>query len=141
LRGVYGSYGHEDQDAKIFAQWGVDYLKYDWCSADYFYSTPGEMQAAYLKMGAALQASGRPIVYSLCQYGLFDVGRRGRQVGGNLWRTTSDTQDYRAGMEEIGFHQSGREADAGPGGWNDPDMLEVGNGGMSNEEYRTHLTL
>ena len=136
-----GSYGHEDQDAKTFAEWGVDYLKYDWCNAAYIYSTPGEMQAAYLKMGAALQASGRPIVYSLCQYGLFDVGTWGRKVGGNLWRTTYDILDYPAKMEEIGFSQNGREADAGPGGWNDPDMLEIGNGGMTLDEYRTHMTL
>jgi alpha-galactosidase len=136
-----GSYGHEEQDAQAYASWGVDYLKYDWCSAESTHSTPAEMQAAYLKMGVALQAAGRPITYSLCQYGLFDVGRWGRNVGGNLWRTTGDIQDYWASMEEIGFSQNGRESDAGPGAWNDPDMLEVGNGGMSREEYRTHLTL
>jgi alpha-galactosidase len=133
-----GSYGHEEQDAKTFAAWGVDYLKYDWCSADAIYSTPAEMQAAYLKMGAALQATGRPIVYSLCQYGLFDVGEWASKVGGNLWRTTGDIQDYWASMEEIGFAQ---HRTAGPGRWNDPDMLELGNGGMSEEEYRTHITL
>jgi alpha-galactosidase len=136
-----GSYGHEEQDAKTFAAWGVDYLKYDWCTAESIHSTPAEMQAAYLKMGAALQAAGRPITYSLCQYGLFDVGRWGRQVGGNLWRTSGDIQDYWASMEENGFSQSGKETDASPGAWNDPDMLEVGNGGMSREEYRTHMTL
>lgn len=139
--GFEGSFAHEEQDARAFANWGVDYLKYDWCSADYLYSTPAEMQAAYYRMGAALQASGRPIVYSLCQYGLFDVGRWAHQVGGNLWRTTFDILDYWAKMDEVGFSQDGRQADAGPGRWNDPDMLEVGNGGMSYEEYRTHLTL
>jgi alpha-galactosidase len=139
--GFTGSYRHEIQDAETYARWGIDYLKYDWCSARDLYATPGEMQAAFLKMGRALRASGRPIVYSLSQHGLFDVGRWGRQVGGNLWRTTADIQDDWAKMEEIGFGQNGREGDAGPGGWNDPDMLEVGNGGMSQDEYRTHLTL
>jgi alpha-galactosidase len=139
--GFTGSYRHERDDAKSFAEWGVDYLKYDWCSARYIYSTPGEMQAAYQLMGDALQASGRPIVYSLCQYGMFDVGRWARTTGANLWRTTGDIGDYWARMQEIGFAQNGREIDAGPGGWNDPDMLEVGNGGMNESEYRTHLTL
>lgn len=139
--GFEGSFGHEEQDARTYADWGIDYLKYDWCSARTVYSTPGEMQAAYLKMGAALQGGKRPIVYSLCQYGMFDVGRWGRKVGGNLWRTTSDISDYWSRMEGIGFGQNGRENDAGPGGWNDPDMLEVGNGGMTLDEYRTHITL
>ena len=139
--GHEGSYGHEEQDAKTFAEWGVDYLKYDWCSADFMHATPAEMQAAYYKMGAALQASGRPILYALCQYGLFDVGKWGRKVGANVWRTTYDISDSWAKMEEIGLNQSDRYGDAAPGGWNDPDMLEVGNGGMTLEEYRTHMTL
>jgi alpha-galactosidase len=136
-----GSFGHEEQDAKTFAGWGVDFLKYDWCSANDIYSTPMEMQAAYREMGAALQATGRSILYSLCQYGLIDVGRWGREVGGNSWRTTGDIADYWSRMAGIGFGQNGHEADAGPGGWNDPDMLEVGNGGMTADEYRAHLTL
>jgi alpha-galactosidase len=135
-----GSYGHEDQDAKTFAEWGVDYLKYDWCDANDIYSTPAEMHAAYHKMGAALRATGRPILYAVCQYGLFDVGKWGRKVGANAWRTTFDILDYWARVEDIGLNQIGREGDAGPGGWDDPDMLEVGNGGMTLEEYRTHMT-
>lgn len=92
-------------------------------------------------MGAALKATGRPIVYSLCQYGRFDVAEWGRSVGGHLWRTTGDiTDDYRT-MSDIGFVRNPRFPHAGPGGWNDPDMLEIGNGGMSDDEYRTHMTL
>ena len=139
--GFEGSFGHEEQDAKMYAEWGVDYLKYDWCSADKIYDTPAEMQAAYLKMGTALRITGRPIVYALCQYGLFNVGNWGREVGANLWRTTFDILDTWQDMERIGFNDAGKEDDEGPGGWNDPDMLEVGNGGMTLDEYRTHFTL
>jgi alpha-galactosidase len=139
--GFAGSYGYEEQDAKTYAEWGVDYLKYDWCSADLIYDTPGEMQAAYRKMALALRNTGRSIVYALCQYGLFDVGKWGRDVGGNVWRVTFDILDNWAKMEEIGFTRHGTEHYAGPGGWNDPDMLEVGNNGMTVDEYRTHMTL
>jgi len=136
-----GSHGHESQDAKMFAAWGIDFLKYDWCSAGPLYKTQPEMQALYQKMGAALEATGRPIVYSLCQYGLFDVGSWGRKVGGNLWRTSDDITDTYASMANNGFEKHGNPASAGPGAWNDPDMLEVGNGGMNAGEYRTHMTL
>lgn len=136
-----GSYRHEEQDARMYADWGIDYLKYDWCSADTLYDTPAEMQAAYLKMGAALRLTGRPIVYALCQYGVFGVGDWGRAVGANLWRTTFDILDHWKDVERIGFNQDGKEVNAGPGGWNDPDMLEIGNGGMTVDEYRTHFTL
>jgi alpha-galactosidase len=136
-----GSHGHEEQDAHTFASWGVDYLKYDWCSAGILYTREGQMQAVYQKMGEALQTVGRPIVYSLGTEGLLDAEQWGRRVGGNLWRTTSDINDSWATMSHYGFSQSGYEAFAGPGGWNDPDMLEVGNGGMTLEEYRTHMTL
>ena len=139
--GFEGSYGHEEQDAKMFAEWGIDYLKYDWCSADQVYYTPSEMQAAYLKMGAALRVTGRSIVYALCQYGVIGVEQWGRTVGGNLWRTTFDIGDNWDTMSRIGFQQVNNRTNAGPGGWNDADMLEVGNGGMSLEEYRTHFTL
>lgn len=140
--GYEGSHGHEEQDAKMFAAWGVDYLKYDWCSAGSLYKSQEEMQAVYQKMGTALRATGRPIVYALCQYGLFNVGTWGRKVGGNLWRTTFDIRDEWKAMADIGFAQNGKEErTAGPGGWNDPDMLEVGNGGMTLDEYRTHMTL
>jgi len=137
-----GSHGHESEDAQAFARWGVDLLKYDWCSAATIYKTQPEMQALYQKMGAALQASGRPIVYSLCQYGLFDVGRWGRQVGGNLWRTGQDTViGARWDAMSARFEADGKPQDNGPGGWNDPDMMLMGNGGMTTEEYRTHMTL
>jgi alpha-galactosidase len=92
-------------------------------------------------MGEALRATGRSIVYSLCQYGGFKVWEWGADVGGNLWRTTSDIKDNWNSMSAIGFSQDGLESYAGPGRWNDPDMMEIGNGGMSIEEYRTHMTL
>ena len=138
--GYEGSYGHEQQDADSYAAWGFDYLKYDWCSAGRIYKND-DMQAVYQKMGDALLKAGRPIVYSLCQYGKEDVWKWGTKVGGNLWRTTGDISDHWKSMEEIGFRQFAIASYAQPGHWNDPDMLEVGNGGMSNDEYRTHMTL
>jgi alpha-galactosidase len=141
--GYEGSYQHEEQDAKQYAAWGIDYLKYDWCSAARVY-TPDQatMVGAYSKMGKALESAGRPIVYSLCQYGLLDVGEWGAEVAGNLWRTTGDISDNWRSMSSIGFDQQlGREKYAGPGHWNDPDMLEIGNGGMTDTEYRTHMSL
>jgi len=136
-----GSYQHEEQDAKTWAAWGVDYLKYDWCSAEKVYK-PTDMPAVYKKMGDALKATGRPIVYSLCQYGLQKVWEWGPSVGGNLWRTTGDIEDKWESMSKIGFDkQASLDKYAGPGHWNDPDMLEVGNGGMTPTEYRTHMTL
>ena len=105
--GYLGSYQHEEQDAKTYAAWGIDYLKYDWCSASQVYdNTQATMAAAYQKMGLALLNSGRPIVYSLCQYGNLDVGDWGEKVGGNLWRTTGDISDRWASMENIGFNSS-----------------------------------
>jgi alpha-galactosidase len=139
--GYEASYGHEEQDAKTWAAWGIDYLKYDWCSATAVYR-PDEMQPAYQKMGLALRATGRPIIFSLCQYGWLDVGEWGAAAGGNLWRTTGDISDNWRSMSSIGFDQQvGREKYAGPGHWNDPDMLEIGNGGMTTTEYRTHMSL
>jgi alpha-galactosidase len=141
--GYEASYQHEEQDAKTFASWGIDYLKYDWCSASQVYdNTQATMVAAYAKMGLALVNSGRKIVYSLCQYGNLDVGDWGEKVGGNLWRTTGDISDRWQSMNDIGFNkQPGREKFAGPGHWNDPDMLEIGNGGMTDDEYKTHMSL
>ena len=141
--GYLGSFQHEEQDAKMYAKWGIDYLKYDWCSARGVYDeTQTTMTAAYAKMGQALLDSGRPIVYSLCQYGMHDVGEWGGNVGGNLWRTTGDISDHWQSMFNIGFNlQPGREKYAKVGNWNDPDMLEIGNGGMTDEEYRTHMSL
>ena len=137
--GYEGSLGHEEQDAETYAKWGIDYLKYDWCQRPP--SSVDEMKAAYTKMHDALVKTGRPIVLSLCQYGWNKVWEWGPSVGGNLWRTTGDISDRYAVMAEIGFGQNGLEKFAGPGHWNDPDMLEVGNGGMTEDEYRTHFGL
>ena len=138
--GYEGSYGHEEQDARTYAAWGIDYLKYDWCGARNIY-TDQEMQAVYQKMGDALLKSGRPILYSLCQYGRDDVWKWGPEVGGNAWRTTGDIRDTWDSMTKIGFSQAELAAWAAPGHWNDPDMLEIGNGGMTDDEYRTHMSL
>ncbi len=138
--GYDGSYGHEAQDARTWAAWGIDYIKYDWCGARNIY-TDAEMQAVYQKMGDALLAAKHPIVYSLCQYGRMDVWKWGPEVGGNLWRTTGDISDRWASMSRIGFNQDKLAEFAAPGHWNDPDMLEIGNGGMSEIEYRTHMSL
>ena len=139
--GYLGSYGHEAQDANTFASWGVDYLKYDWCYAGYEYNLFGGLQSAYLKMASALQATGRPIVYSLCEYGTGAVEAWGAGVGGNLWRTTTDINDSWASMISNIESQVPTAPYAGPGHWNDPDMLEIGNGGMTDDEYRTHMSL
>jgi alpha-galactosidase len=149
-----GSYKHEKQDAKTYAKWGVDYLKYDMCSygniMDKKYGKPtaenadkrlAADEAVYEKMHKALLSTGRPIVLSMCQYGWDDVWKWGASMGGNLWRTTGDINDTYKRMAEIGFNQAGLGKYAGPGHWNDPDMLEVGNGGMTQDEYRTHMSL
>jgi len=138
--GYEGSYGHEEQDARTFAAWGIDYLKYDWCGARNIY-TDEEMPAVYQKMGDALLKTGRPIVYSLCQYGRQDVWKWGPDAGGNLWRTTGDISDRWDSMTRIGFGQNDLASYAKLGHWNDPDMLEVGNGGMTDTEYKTHMSL
>jgi alpha-galactosidase len=145
--GYEGSLGHEEQDARTYAAWGIDYLKYDLCSLDKQVEkvSPDEarriMRAAYSKMHQALLKTGRPILFSLCEYGWDSVWRWGASVGGNTWRTTGDITDSYARMAEIGFGQAGLAKYAGPGHWNDPDMLEVGNGGMTAEEYRSHMSL
>ena len=143
-----GSLDHEVQDANTYAAWGIDYLKYDLCGLRTKMkllpdneATHKMMVDAYKKMDAALKATGRPIIYSLCQYGEDAVWRWGASVGGNLWRTTGDINDHYSRMAEIGFSQAGLARFAGPGHWNDPDMLEVGNGGMNLQEYRTHMAL
>ncbi len=135
-----GSYGHEQQDADTFAAWGVNFLKYDWCGARMIYGTP-DLQAVYQKMGDALLATGKPIVYSLCEYGDGHVERWGAKTGGNLWRTTGDIRDTWSSMRANIERQAPTALFAGPGHWNDPDMLEVGNGGMTEAEYRTHMSL
>jgi alpha-galactosidase len=148
--GYEGSYGHEDQDAKTYAEWGIDYLKYDQCSFGKFIEREagGDLdkaaalqKAAYEKMHQAILKSGRPMVYSFCQYGLYGVWQWGPEAGANLWRTTGDISDHWDRMSLIGFDQAGLEKFAGPGHWNDPDMLEIGNGGMTREEYEVHMSL
>jgi alpha-galactosidase len=148
-----GSYQHELQDAKTYASWGVDYLKYDWCSASQVYQ-PSQMKGVYRKMYDALRSTGRPIVYSLCQYGLQQVWEWGPSVGGNLWRVSGDISANYTRMSLIGFEQDGLGKFAGPGHWNDPDMLEIGNTttvpgrggrrrtiGMNLDEDRTQMSL
>jgi len=139
--GAVGSYGHEYQDALTFASWGMDFLKYDWCSAGQVY-TPAQQPYAYQLMFNALAATGRPFLYSICQYGKNNVWLWAASVGGNMWRTTTDLHDDWADMSSIGFDQQiGLAPYAGPGHWNDPDMLQVGNGGMTDTEYTTHFSL
>jgi alpha-galactosidase len=148
--GYEGSYGHEEQDAKQYAAWGVDYLKYDLCSFNDVMKkeAPGDlprqnalMREAYEKMHRALKQAGRPIFYSLCQYGWDNVWAWGPTVGANTWRTTGDISDDYDRMSVIGFAQAGLTKYAAPGHWNDPDMLEVGNGHMKRDQYLTHMTL
>jgi alpha-galactosidase len=140
--GYEGSWKHEEEDAQTFADWGYDYLKYDQCTAGQVYdNTTQDAQASYQKMGNALLKTGRPITYSLCQYGAHDVWKWGAKAGGNLWRTTGDINDSWASMERIGFAQIDISRYNKVGHWNDPDMLEVGNGGMTAAEYRTHMSL
>jgi alpha-galactosidase len=129
-----GSLGHEEQDAKTYAAWGVDYLKYDWCS------TQGlQAPAAYKKMSDALRATGRPILFSLCEWGNSKPWTWAKGVG-QSWRTTGDISARFSSVLKILDSQGPLRKYAGPGHWNDPDMLEVGNG-MSLSEDRAHFTL
>jgi alpha-galactosidase len=130
-----GSLDHELQDAKTYAAWGVDYVKVDWCYAEGL-----DPEVQYAKFRDALAQTGRPIVFSICNWGVKAPWRWGPTTG-NLWRTTGDIRDNYDRMSVIGFSQDGLEKFAGPGHWNDPDMLEVGNGGMNRDEYRTHMAL
>jgi alpha-galactosidase len=124
----------------MIAEWGIDYLKYDWCSAGSIYKNE-QLQPIYQRMGDALRATGRPIVYSLCEYGMGSVEKWGADVDGNLWRTTGDISDEWTSMIGNVETQVYTAPYAGPGHWNDPDMLEVGNGHMTDDEYRTHMSL
>jgi alpha-galactosidase len=139
--GYAGSHGHEQQDANTYAKWGIDYLKYDWCSAGLIYRTREEMQAVYQKMGEALRSTGRPIVYALCQYGMNDVSSWGRKVGANLWRTTGDAFVAWKTVSANGFDGNGKLTHDGPDGWNDPDDLQTGIKGMTIAEQRAQMTL
>ena len=140
--GYTACYQHEEADAKQFAEWGFDYLKYDWCDYERIakdHSLP-ELKKPYIVMREALDKAGRDIVYSLCQYGMGDVWRWGAEVGGNCWRTTGDITDNWSSVETIGFSQSGLEYFSGPGHWNDPDMLVVGKVGWGPALHPTNLT-
>ncbi len=140
--GYTASYQHEQQDAQSFASWGIDYLKYDWCSYDKIAAdkSPGELKKPYFVMRSALDRVDRDIVYSLCQYGMGNVWEWGKEVGGNLWRTTGDITDTWDSMSGIGFTQIENAPFAGPGHWNDPDMLVVGWVGWGPALHPTALT-
>jgi len=134
-QGRPGTLGHEDQDARTFAAWGVDYVKEDWCHAQNL-----DAPTQYAKFRDALARTGRPIVLSICEWGSNQPWEWAPRVG-NLWRTTDDIEDTWSSMLD-NLDQSAQHATAaGPGAWNDPDMLEVGNGGMTDEEYRAHFSL
>jgi alpha-galactosidase len=144
-----GGLGHEYQDAIQYAAWGVDYLKYDWC-----HTSSQDAKASYANIRAALDSAGRPIVLSICEWGTAKPWLWGAEVGGNSWRSTGDIQDRWVGKKEwkpgdccsygvvdIVDAEAQLYSYAGPGHWNDPDMLEVGNGGMTDTEYRSHFSL
>jgi len=151
--GCTGSYEHEQQDAETYAQWGYDYLKYDLCS--YRQTVPtstrvlADGQKPYQLMGDLLKKQPRDILFSLCQYGDLDVAKWGASVGGNSWRTTGDITDTWGSLSRIGFAQDKNAPNAGPGHWNDPDMLIVGKVGWGNlhptrltpNEQYTHISL
>ena len=139
-----GSIGHEYQDAQQYANWGVDYLKEDWCN-----TLPGQSsESSYTLMREALKATGRPIVFSICEWGSTKPWLWAGTIG-NMWRSTGDIQDCWSckkawggnGVVEIVDQLAPIYSYAGPGHWNDPDMLEVGNGKMTTEEYRSHFSL
>lgn len=137
-----GSWQHEAQDANSYAKWGVDYLKYDWCSYGEVVSGRdlATYQKPYVVMRDALDKSGRDVVFSFCQYGMGNVWEWGEKIGGNLWRTTGDINDSWGSMSGIGFSQSSIAKHAGPGHWNDPDMLVVGRVGWGPNVHPTNLT-
>ena len=140
--GFEGSWGHEARDAATYARWGVDFLKYDWCSYEEIardQSLP-ELQKPYLLMRDALARVDRDIVYSLCQYGYGNVWEWGEQAGGHLWRSSGDLLDQWSNLESVGFRQAGRERWSGPGHWNDTDMLVVGTVGWGPDLRATRLT-
>lgn len=134
-QGRPGSYGHEEQDARTYAAWGVDYVKEDWCNAKGL-DAPTE----YAKFRDALAHSGRAIVFSVCEWGSNQPWRWAPRIG-NLWRTTEDIDDKWPSMLDNLDMSSQHATVAGPGAWNDPDMLEVGNGGMTDGEYRAHMSM
>jgi alpha-galactosidase len=143
--GRAGSRGHEYQDALTYAKWGIDYLKYDWCNTEGLCA-----QGAYMTMRDALYAAGRPIVFSICEWGTNKPWQWARDIG-NLWRTTGDiSANFEKNIDHgtwiqlsvlsILDQQDSLRRYAGPGHWNDPDMLEVGNGMTVNED-RAHFSM
>jgi alpha-galactosidase len=134
-QGRPGTLGHEEQDARTFASWGVDYVKEDWC-----YASGLDAPTQYAKFRDALVRSGRPIVLSICEWGSNQPWEWAPKTG-NLWRTTDDISDNWPSMLGNLDQSAQHPTAAGPGAWNDPDMLEVGNGGMSADEYRAHFSL
>jgi len=141
--GYLGSYQHEMQDATSYADWGIDYLKYDWCSYGDIAkddTTLAAYQKPYKVMQAVLRSQKRDIVYSLCQYGMKNVSAWGAEVGGNCWRTTGDITDNWKSLRSIGFSQGKLSQYARPGRWNDPDMMIVGEVGWGENLHPTHLT-
>ena len=133
--GFPGALDHEEQDALLFASYEVDYLKYDNC-----HNEGRDAIQRYTRMRDALLATGRPIVYSICEWGQNDPWTWAKGVG-HLWRTTGDISDNWASLLKLTKQNMVLAEYAGPGHWNDPDMLEVGNGGMTDTEYRTHFGL
>lgn len=142
--GYLGSYQHELQDASTYAAWGVDYLKYDWCSYGEIHDAKDTSLVSYIKpyavMQTALQKQNRDIVYSLCQYGMKDVWKWGETVNGNCWRTTGDITDTWESLYNIGFRQTVQYPYAKPGRWNDPDMMIVGQVGWGDHLHQSKLT-
>jgi len=142
-QGRPGSRGHQFQDALMYAKWGVDYLKYDWCSDE-----GQNAQAAYATMSDAIKEAGRPIVLSICEWGENEPWKWGKGIG-HLWRVTADIRDCYQCLFDWGgvgvLNVIDKMADlypyAGPGHWNDAEMLEVGNGGMTKDEYITHFSM
>ncbi len=141
--GYLGTYQHEQQDADVYSRWGIDYLKYDWCSYEDVHDKKDSSVASYKKpyevMRDALRKESRDILYSLCQYGMKEVWKWGPEVDGNTWRTTGDITDNWESLSEIGFHQYKMAPYAKPGGWNDPDMLILGQLGWGEQLHATRL--
>jgi hypothetical protein len=141
--GYPGSYKFEKQDAVTYANWGIDYLKYDWCSYGDLKEGKDTALAAYQKpyklMQTFLRSQKRDIIYSLCQYGMKEVWKWGAKVDGNCWRTTGDITDNWKSLSRIGFNQTVQYPYAQPGRWNDPDMLIVGQVGWGENLHPTNL--
>ena len=140
--GYPGSWQHEGQDAQTFAGWGVDFVKSDWCSYGYIVKNDKSLEAMkkpFAVFKSAMETTGRDMVYSLCQYGMGEVWRWGAEVGGNMWRTTGDGGDVWGVMTQIGFGQDGLAQYAGPGHWNDADMIQAGLLGMSSTPRPSNL--